>query len=705
MNAKPAELHNAARAMDEMAKRVEDHGNDFHQMAMSRLADTSDQGYWSGAFADAAQKPMGDLKLAIDKAQEKLALLPPILNSHGDSMTSWQNELKQIKAEAEAAGAHIEPGPGNGVTIHWSEAAQESGMTQESADKQAKAMCQDIQRVLNEAETGEGRASTQIAQAFVGLTLDAHKVGAEYSAEVKDANKAAQLAKHLGDPPDPAKLAELQKLVAKHKGDLDGEFGTKLYSDLGGKGTVDLLNNIAVNGDGHGALQQQLGALLGQATDQKGAHHLDLHGRWMHDLLGAAKQQQTLGTNHQIYGFQSLGVAMSSGKFDKDFLSQTGTSMVQFKHDHPGAFDPQRTTDDYNHFDGKDNGCDPTNGLMKGLSHNPDAARQFLNPDVKLDGQPPTSRLHYLLNSQDPGTPGGDRSQALTLDAVASASGGHDSGVGNRIAQDAVNYLGGAEGDKPDGPPLHNDMSRESMGKVIAGQLPDVHRALGSQIGQLNSGAVSNMLGDVGKSPEAYAHLSNAAHIDAMRGMQHQAALGNRHGVISTATDLSRFSAQLDHGKAMSDVANFDQRVNAVGKVTDGVLSAVPTNAVTGPLVGASAHYLEHEAVAPYAQQAQQNLEGMYTGHHKDAAVMADQVLWQHRLHDAHPPANLMHGGHPIPFSDMNATQRQDYARWISGHNPHVVDDLQKINDAYSTDTTNADHQQGGTTDHVSTGG
>jgi hypothetical protein len=72
MDARPSGFFEAASDFAQCAENVRDNAVDFHQRVMLQLSDTSASGLWSGEAARAAQLPMGDLQLALNRAADQL---------------------------------------------------------------------------------------------------------------------------------------------------------------------------------------------------------------------------------------------------------------------------------------------------------------------------------------------------------------------------------------------------------------------------------------------------------------------------------------------------------------------------------------------------------------------------------------------------------------------------------------------------------
>jgi len=276
----------------------------------------------------------------------------------------------------------------------------------------------------------------------------------------------------------------------------DPVVATTLLQQLGPHGVLEiqstLLANPPVGADGvtwesAGRAQQIWAHTLAAGTAGSdsgggGADHVSAH--WIDELEQAGEAHFDLapGVGGGALGYQLLSPLLATDGHGSYFLNQVGTSMETFEHDfteengaspwnfytHPGDFDLSHLEDGMPDRD-YPNGHDPFGGLMEGLSHNPDAARDFFtdpNGDSIYD-----NRVDHYLNDRDwsnfedysdrPGEIGtlGDALQTATLvDPNADSA---------SIMNDVVNAAGDPDHE------LHPEL-RSDVGTMVSHYMPSV---------------------------------------------------------------------------------------------------------------------------------------------------------------------------------------------------------------------------------------
>jgi hypothetical protein len=429
------------------------------------------------------------------------------------------------------------------------------------------------------------------------------------------------------------------------------------------------------------------------------------------------------------YGYQLVGTALRSGEFSAEFLNAVGGDMVAFEQANPEAFSSNMPNSGMyagfrlNHIDDSGAGFDPLDGLMIAMERNPEASREFFDPRVHPD------RIGYLLDRGDwhdrlvferPDANYEDRSQSYVLDALAAASDGQapGNGPGFDIAVSTIDHAGSTE---PDTTGLVNDSARASMGRLIEGQLPQVNDAYaggGSHYEDRGSRVnLERVLGDVGRSPEAYASLREAEAAFAAHEMNRYASKGDLAmdarlaGMETAGYQMGSVLAHLDYGRAeaidegwVESAAEYDRRVEATSQVGAYALSKAVSAIPGGDLLSSVVlDEIVESAKVDYGQHAAGEIADLHGDTRVAVRDMAEQIVWDNQLFEAHdaPPEELFHvSGEPIALSDMTTEERDAFRDWSNeqssgyGAARAVVRDIQ---DSYATGSKEAaQSQQGG---------
>lgn len=735
--ARPDGFSQAASGFTRFGQDVRDHAIDFDNQVRTHLNDTSPGGLCGGPAASAAQVPMGDLQLALNRAADQIEEVPKILDDYGTGLAELKARLDGIVANAAAVGIQISGTGAVTVPAEVAQLARDNG----KPDPQ-RAVADDIAAVLKAAGTLEAHTARALKEALRADSLDAHKVGAEYRDAIKDAKRAAELLRDLRDPEN---RKELIRLLGENKG--NSEFAATLLKTLGGNGTMRALAEIVASGnplltdvttpgrdplatkDELRALQKGLGDVIGLGTDPDSAFHTG--AEWMRDFREAGKSKFDVGLfeHARPYGYQLLGSVLRSGDYSTEFLNAVGADMVEM--DSQGKFEGNRpnttanlSAGELNHVDDGGAGWDPIDGLMKAMDRNPEAATEFFDPagGGLSSGE---SRIEYLLDRNEWNDSSGDYrrdpndpSQALVLDALAAASDGSEYGdLGRHIAKEAINHVGNSEAGAVG---LRNDLARESMGRLLQGQLENVENALsGTGRGGFAEGAVSRVLADVAHSPEAYARLANAERAHTALEM---ATIVNEHDGVDArnrlgeaAKEMGKVLAHLNEGKVSALSAEwkgqadeYNAKVEAIGQVSGYALGkAVATVPFGGLLADASSQAIDsivQNAKVDYSAEAAADVAMLHDENRVASVDMMEQYVWDHQLYetssDLPVPDELKRDGQPIPLSDMNQAQLDAYLEWK--FNPDNVaygdgarEALEEVRSAYLEDSTAARQSQG----------
>ncbi|MPZ01022.1 MAG: hypothetical protein GEU97_24265 [Actinophytocola sp.] len=492
MRAKPDGYHSAAQALRRFGEDVRDRAVDYWNQVVQPLKDTSSSGIW-GAAAEAAQVPMMDLQLALNRAADQIEAVPQILTRYASDLEGFQRRLHGIVAEARTTGAEINDT--GQVTV----SAQ---VQQNNPDrpKLAEEIAADIRRILEQATQRDVDYSVEIRDALADETLDAHDVGTQYRDAIKDAHRAARLleAGSLNDM-----SGQLLTLLRENAD--NPEFAAALFTQLGGNSTVEALQRLAMlrgmdegiarSGAGRSqadeldAIHTELGKALAMATDPDSTFHVDMSAdsQWLHDFRAAGKD--TFGgsaVTDPVTGYQVIGGVLRNGTFSEEFLDVVSDDMYAMEQRDPDVF--QVATDakvDPN----------PLDGLMVAFEKNPAAATDFFSQHPE--------RIDYMLDRN--GAHGYEASgQAHVIDAIDAATRGADPGSpGFNIFERTIQHMGDQSVDAVG---LVNNQARESMGQLLQGHMGQVHDAFGGadnmNLEPQTDSALNRVLGDVAHSPE-----------------------------------------------------------------------------------------------------------------------------------------------------------------------------------------------------------
>jgi hypothetical protein len=304
---------------------------------------------------------------------------------------------------------------------------------------------------------------------------------------------------------------------------------------------------------------------------------------WLREFTQAGKSKITSSVlGEPIYSYQMLGGVLRSGEYSPELLNAIGADMIQLEQRAANAFHHPMPPDSQSMMD-----ADPMDGLMIALERNPEAGAEFFASDE--------SRIGHVLDR--PGVYGAD-AQSQAIDALAATG---DIGV----ARVAIEHVGSTSGDAVG---LTNGASRESMGLLLEGHVEEVNKAYqgGDQALLRVKAELDRVLGDVARSPEAYASFSTAERLHTAMEMREIATSDqDRAAKLADLTDRAKQAsgemAQLDHGRSEAlreewkgKEEQYNGRVGAAGGVSGYAMSkaigAVPVigdvaKDVTGPLL------------------------------------------------------------------------------------------------------------------------
>ncbi|MFI8502450.1 hypothetical protein ACIGFK_28690 [Streptomyces sp. NPDC085524] len=563
-------------------KAMVDKLDEMAEAARNGMKAKSDKAEWSGVTAGVGRAFVDKTAKEFEDAAKEARGVQQLLSDGHTTIKTAQDALKKaVQEEAPAAGFQVD-GAGKVTAIPMDPktefAARHDPDYPEFKRKQEenrKAWQAKVDRLVEDVAD----ADDSLARALRANVTDDHDFsGPKYTTlDGEQADRAADLMKKLSKEPggvarNPEALRELEDLLDDNRN--DPEFAPDFYRKLGPDGTLEAYAKLSIDastlGDAGkdrlamvGNIQNDMGAMLGLATQKDTPNHLD--AAWTTDLMKAGrKEMQVTGDlTSKIYGYQALGALLHEGKYDKDFLTSVGRDMVAFDREHAkewehGApYDPKTVLSQ-----GKDGsrGFYPLTGLMDAMSHNPDAATAFFNEPVRqdsngdgivttadkaVDGQHGKARgmVDYMLDKESwadafdraPGHPYGEAGpgqEALgsALEAAVSgrAAGDEDAKPVPHTKEMAsiMERVVEKVGDKPEliaAKPGEDDGRLKGMaghfGQMAAEYMPDMQASAenGSRMikangvmAEFHKADMAAFIGAVGQDPDAYGAITNS---------------------------------------------------------------------------------------------------------------------------------------------------------------------------------------------------
>lgn len=574
------------------------------------------------------------------------------------------------------------------------------------------------------------------------------------------------------EPPSAEDIEGLNSLLAAY-GE-DSTVATSLLNDLGPEGMLHVQQTMLaaaptledrtdVVGDSQQLWGQTLAAGTSGLDDTHAGPAEHVSQAWLDGLVDAAGKgampvdsfdlddTYSIAMNgYDPSGYQLLGpllrddghsttllntIGNSMESYEKAYVAENGTSPwhgplidVRALDLTGGAPEDYLDLRDYDQA----TGYDPMGGLMEGLSHNPDAARDFL---AGGDGD----RVDYYMNERE--WPHGEHTPYPDLpseqrhfgDALVSATTVDPDGRSPGLAEQAVDSAASAGGDLA--PEL-----KQPLGTMLGGYMPDVYSSLGGT-DPVSSGdadpwlpgrqsvdlqasfdehQLRQVLSTLGTDEGATSTLSGAATQYAQYGYDHY--FGGESDGTGTAdqTDFDKWESRLEGAKANVN-SPYAEVISALGEgatdqmVADGLASdaatsangdsayevggwiaeqvvdkgvgAIPfvgdigadvvNNTVTGPLTD----HLTGLNDVDTTNEVRQQVGDLIADNHGTAAAMAQESIYSH-LPVGELPDALVHDGDRVPMSEWDAEQRDAWTHYQSetgygGLYSQLADDLE----------------------------
>ncbi|MFB7614670.1 hypothetical protein [Kitasatospora sp. NPDC056181] len=384
-----------AEAWTNMAKALES----LDGRVGRELVNTPQRAGWQGGAADDASRALQGIDTDFSQATGVANALAAIIRDAGEDFTAARKDLDTALQEANEQKLVV----ADDGTVSWPPLSSEGHNDPDfqdtvrayQADMKAKgeAMTTRIAQAVAKATAADQRASSAL-QSDVGTSTTAFNAHPYGGGDVADARRAADLMGKGGTLSDEERK-RLQNLMAADSGSKD--FSTTLLNslNLGGKtGPEALLEySKAYNGYAHGDhdakdyqdIYGSLSQVLATATKDGG-----MGKDWEDNLLKAARKQggSAAGFNENYPALTQLMGA--GGNYDKGFLERVGNDLVDYER-HSKRKGEELWGPFYSVAG--DRSTDPMGGLMRAMSHNPQASKEFLDPAAG-------GNLDYLLKDR-----------------------------------------------------------------------------------------------------------------------------------------------------------------------------------------------------------------------------------------------------------------------------------------------------------------
>ncbi|MEV6396450.1 DUF6571 family protein [Streptomyces sp. NPDC051907] len=383
---------------------------------------------------------------------------------------------------------------------------------------------------------------------FTGVKYD-DLAAASKAQDMADGKDAADIVKKGADA-TATELARLNDLCKANVG--DKLFATTMATEASAKGSLAFWAGVINTNQGNldkrkeatlKDLQKNFGLTLAEATHSTSSEMQ----KWKEEVIKQGSRQINTNPTAETsgpYGFQVMSSLMREGEFDSKFLNQYGAALIDFEKNTnaPELWSNGGLLHDKLNFDGgkNDDGKDPMTGFLEALGHNPKASTEFFQSDerfnylVGIEGEDgPEPRIWPLDSASH--VPDPDQKKALPgFDslghALESATTGHayeagpsvGTSVHSREQAELMQKIVSGMSEKPE---LVRAGMGDSLGRISAEYMPDIHRALdpdranGETLfpnngtgASLSERDVTRFLHTVGQDPGGYAAVNLGQH-------------------------------------------------------------------------------------------------------------------------------------------------------------------------------------------------
>ncbi|RKT19557.1 hypothetical protein BX285_4024 [Streptomyces sp. 1114.5] len=531
---------------------------DLTRRMQNEVIGTVQQSGWHGDAAGLATAKLTWGRDQIHAAFEEASGVARTLRDAHDEITAAKKDLDTAVHNATADGLTVD---GEGA-VHWPPPTTQEDKRDPEYAKSWKAKAETAAKAIGDAldrATEADIAATNALGTDTGSdsgTFNATPVGGIPEEEAKEATYILGLGANAGD----AQLQHLQSILDHHNG--DPRFATSFYGKQDPATFLAQYGAMAQSADYGGSsarsaavkgIQKDLGLTLATATDSKQVPHVS--DDWETRLRAAGAKQIPVPAGadpaHSPYGYQILANVLRNGKYDAHFLDPIAEHVTQLTNENPMRWEAaSKATYPFTELkfigvpdkDGNIRGINPMSSILDALGHSPEAATKFFhdapttyNPDgtVKSTGGENTylkmltdsGSRSLLLDQQYPPRPNPGTADPFDVTSLGHALEAATTGRAwddvhgkfpqhtadmKSVMQQVVNRFGTG-----DGPDLLNGGQfanlNGSLGNMTANYIGDVQDSLegaGGTSKLLDQGAVTRLVGTLGRNPDAYAAIA-----------------------------------------------------------------------------------------------------------------------------------------------------------------------------------------------------
>ncbi|MFF0161536.1 hypothetical protein ACFYRY_28940 [Streptomyces sp. NPDC005263] len=522
-------LTTAADRWDGMAgefeKQEKAYRRDVHGISLGKA--------WNGLSAEAANARFNVTLKEFQYAQTEAKAVAGLLRDAHTQFVELRGKLKSARQEAIAAGMKVSD---QGVVSFDTEKMTEAERSALHHDPGYMEAAQSWQQLINNAVRDVADADAGVEIALKSVVIDSSIIAggkgfngeATNDIEKYEGQAAEESLKKLGkgDHLSDKELAELERLFRDNSD--NQAFSRTLLDGLGANGTIQLTNElndlIHVRGGDrvrdYSTIETGLANSLATATKNTKS---DWYEDWRDDMRKAGVERHATDAQgarlDKAVGYQSLVTLMEKGHgYSPGMLSDLTDDMIAAEKKDPDIWQLK------GEYSGKKGGWfanDPVDGMLGIMSHDPDAAANYLNSD---------DRMKYLMKDRDwdvtlhehegpkvstysPGLDADDRKGfGSALQAAATGIDPSDenakyvkhSATSNAVFKSAFTYLADSGDDMP-------SSLREPMANILVNRGDTVHASM-SEIdiskAPLDQGDLFEVVKQVSKDEDAYGTLN-----------------------------------------------------------------------------------------------------------------------------------------------------------------------------------------------------
>ncbi|MEW2620072.1 hypothetical protein [Streptomyces sp. NPDC048106] len=672
-----SQLQDAIADWEQMTKNLATLASD----ARDNLKAKANKANWTGVNAQVSREFIDKTAEEFTDAHTQADSITSILKDTHGELLGYHGQLHDALTRAQQHNIVVTD------TGHGTFRVMSGPATGDTTQKDVDAVRDEIQRILTKATTSDTTAARALRmlvdETKYGFSDASYRNRDQAAKALQEADELAKLAKKNPRDLTAQDIEAINEGLKKYHN--DPLFSQEFTEHLGAKGTENFWLGLTDGREGAPVgyeittkladLQKNLSLTLATASHSDSP---DMTA-WKQQVIGNGGE--AVGTRGNVLGFQVMSNLMRDGDFDDTFMTNYGQALMKTERFYTDdgknmAWQHNPTGLRLNYEGGKngDDGWDPVNGYLKGLSHNPDAATDFFNDDfISQDShhKSAVSNFKYLFTERhwpnDSINLNNTAGQKYLSQAIEAATTGHPAGERPTLAltghsageahlySDLVNTIA----DKPE---LLTDRSymAGNFGQITSEYLPDINRGVSdspnkdhlypingssAQLGLTNT---SKFLFALGQDPHGYApvELSQKAYLSNLLQYQLDPDLpANQHAGLSpmsivrdTTTDTGQISGMLHEGRmeAIGSAAtgkddSYGHAAAQYQNLISGVVGTgigAGTSCIGSPLAGAVVGGAAGTATNAALQWLFQDAEGNAT----DDAHSDEGDAWDHGL-------------------------------------------------------------------------